>query len=250
MRRCLCGLFLLCMNINAEAGDAAARQVLGFSPDGKVFAFEQYTMEYEEEASFSEYVFVDTVGDKFLPGTPITVRITGDDGLDEKKARAEAAKKAAAIVGKFTIADKGQHFPGKPSMELDDIGIYQMSQEPLARRQSLGLPDGRKAELSISSRPLGTALCSSGRGVQGKFQVQGLALSLTLGGKTVMLQDDRKLPKNRRCVSGYGIAEAYVHTAPDKVLTLAVLIETVDNEDSHAGPNRRFMAVTRRLPSK
>ena len=78
----------------------------------------------------------------------------------------------------------------------------------------------------------------------------GKILRLTLDGKPTILQEDRKLPEARRCVSGYGIAEAYLHAAPDGAVTIAAIIETVDNHDYHAGPNRRFMAVTRRLAPK
>ena len=58
---------------------------------------------------------------------------------------------------------------------------------------------------------------------------------------------DKRLPKSRRCVTEYGIAEAWLHEAADGTQTLAVLIETVDAHEFHAGPNRRFMAVTKRL---
>lgn len=249
MRRLCCALLLLLIPAAAEAGDAAARNVLGFSPDGKIFAFEQYTMEYEEEASFSEYFFIDTVRDTYLPGTPVFVRVKGDDGLDEKKARADAAVKAAVLVQKHRINDRGQHLAGKPSMDPDDIGIYQMGAMPMAAKQEFALPGGRKAELSITTRPLGKAKCESGRGVIGEFEVKGLILTLAIGGTKITLQDDRKLPRSRRCVTAYGIAEVYLHTANDKTVTLAALVETEDNHDSHAGPNRRFMAVTRRLPA-
>jgi hypothetical protein len=114
------------------------------------------------------------------------------------------------------------------------------------------LPDGRKARLTVSQRALGKADCdgAGGRGVKGKVAVAGLKLTLTLDGKPTVLQEDRKLPETRRCVSGYGIAEAYLHTAPDGAVTIAAIIEAVDNHDYHAGPNRRFIAVTRRLPPK
>ena len=86
--------------------------------------------------------------------------------------------------------------------------------------------------------------------MKGKVAVAGLKLTLMLDGKPTILQEDSKLPESRRCVSGYGIAEAYLHTAPDGAVTLVAMIETVDNHDYHAGPNRRFMAVTRRLAPK
>lgn len=242
--------FLVVTSLSAQAGDAAARNVLGFSPDGKIFVFEQYTTEYEEDASFSEFVFVETLKDRYLPGTPIRIRVKGDDGLEESKARERAAAKAAPLVGKFTVADKGRHFPGKPSIDLDEIGIYQTATEPLSQSLDLEFPGERKAMLSLAERGVGTAICKTARGVSTKYEVKGLTLTLTLDGKKILLQDDRKLPANRRCVTAYGIAEAYLHTADDKSLTLAVLVEVVDNDDSHAGPNRRFMAVTKRLPTK
>lgn len=43
------------------------------------------------------------------------------------------------------------------------------------------------------------------------------------------------MPKSRRCVTEYGIAEAWLHEATDGTQTLAVLLETVDAHESHAG---------------
>jgi predicted secreted protein len=236
----------------AAAGDAAALRVIGLSPEGTIFAFEQYTTIYEDEAAFSEYFFVDTRTDHYLPGTPIKVLLRDDDGNDEKKAREQAAAKAAPLIAQHRIEQPGTRHEGKASMALDEIGIYQMNTGPLAKAQAFTLPDGRKARLMVSQRSLGKADCdgAGGRGVKGKVAVAGLKLTLTLDGKPMILQEDKQLPPARRCVSGYGIAEVYLHTALDGAITLAAMIETVDNHDYHAGPNRRFMAVTRRLAPK
>ena len=236
----------------AAAGDAAALRVIGFSPDGAVFAFEQYTMIYEEEAAFSEYVFIDTRTDRYLPDMPIKVLLRDDDGNDETKARGQATAKAAPLIAQHKVEQPGTRHEGKASMALDEIGIYQMSPGPLAKAQAFALPDGRKARLTVSQHALGKADCdgAGGRGVKGKVAVAGIKLTLTLDGKPTILQEDRKLPEARRCVSGYGIAETYLHAAPDGAVTIAAIIETVDNHDYHAGPNRRFMAVTRRLAPK
>lgn len=250
--RTLLALLLATLSSPALAGDAAALRVLGFSPDGSVFAFEQYTMLYEDEAAFSEYVFIDTRTDRYLPGTPVKVLLRDDDANDEKKAREEAAAKTAPLIEQHKIGEPGTRHEGKASMALDEIGIYQMSPGPLAKAQAVALPDGRKAQFAIKQDPLGKALCegAGGRGMKGQVAVAGLKLTLTLDGKPVVLQEDKKLPDARRCVSAYGIAEAHVHAASDGTVTIAAIIETVDNHDYHAGPNRRFMAVTRRLPPK
>lgn len=235
---------------SAFAGDAAARRIVGFSPDGAYFAFEQYTMLYEDEASFSEYVVVDTRTDRFAPGTPIKVLIRGDDGLDEKKARADAEAKAKPLIARLKIGEPGTRIEGKPSMDLDDGGIYQMDAQPLARSLAFTLPDGRAATLAVSRLPLTMALCEGygGRAVAAKARGYGMRLTLTVAGEpAIVLQNDKTLPKSRECAEDYGIAEAWLHKAPDGAVTLAVLVEYADNQGYHAGPNRRFMAVTKRI---
>lgn len=235
----------------AQAGDAAARRFIGFSPDGRFFAFEQYTMIYDEDAAFSEYVIIDTEKNRLVPGAPVRVFIRDDaDGLDEEKARADAEKKAKPLLDKFKVSEPGSYVAGQPSMDLDEIGVYQMEPKPLAKTLDVPLPGGRKARLAASSHPLGTAMCEGfgGRGRAGRAKVAGLKLTLSLDGSApVVLQQDNSLPKSRRCAVDYGIAEAYLHAAEDGTITLAALVEYADNDGYHAGPNRRFMAVTRRL---
>jgi predicted secreted protein len=250
--RCATFVVLGCLTTTtAPAGDAAARNIIGFSPDGAYFAFEQYTMVYEDEASFSEYVIVDTKAGKFVPGTPIRVLIRGDDGLDEEKARADAQAKAKPLLDRFKVSELGTRIEGKPSMDLDDIGIYQINQQPMATSLDIPLPDGRKAQIAVSRHPIATVMCEGmgGRGTPGPAKGYGIKLTFKLAdGPPIILQHDKALPKGRRCALEYGIAEAYLHKATDGALTLAALIEYSDNDNFHAGPNRRFMAVTKRLP--
>lgn len=250
MRLAFAALAILTTTCPAAAGDAAARRVIGFSPDGAYFAFEQYTMLYEDDASFSEYVVIDTRTDRFAPGTPVKVLIRGDDGLDEKKARADAAAKATPLLERLKIGERGTHIEGKASMDLDDGGIYQMDTKPLARSLAFALPDGRKATLSVARHPLQMATCEGygGTGIAAKARGHGLKLTLAVAGQpAIVMQDDKALPKSRGCAHDYGIAEAWLHKAPDGTVTLAALVEYSDNQDYHAGPNRRFMAVTKRL---
>jgi predicted secreted protein len=236
---------------SAQAGDAAARRFIGFSPDGKIFAFEQYTTLYDDDAAFSEYYIIDTEKDRFVPGAPVRILIRGEDGLDETKARAAAEKKARPLLEKYRVGEPGSYVGGQPSMDLDDIGIYQQDPKPLAKSLDVPLPGGRRARLAVEGVPLGNAVCEGygGRSTAGRAKVAGLKLTMSLDGAApVTLQQDKTLPKSRRCAAEYGIAEAYLYTAPDGTVTLAALIEYADNHDYHAGPNRRFLAVTKRLP--
>jgi predicted secreted protein len=245
------GALLLAATSLAAAGDSAARKVLGFSPDGTAFAFEQYAAYYDSMERFIEIQVIDTRSDGFVSGTPFTARIGEDDERDADVVRADFLKKGAPTLERLKIGQPGKHFPGKPSIDLDEPGIYQMAEDPLARTQEFALPGGRKARLAISEEALGKASCfgAGGRATYGNVIVQGVTLTLSLdGGEPMVLQADKRLPKNRRCVTAYGIAEAWLHEAADGVQTLAVLLETVDAHEFHAGPNRRFTTVTKRLP--
>ncbi len=55
----------------AQANDAAARRIIGFSPDGRYFAFEQYgTLDWERiRFGYSEIAILDTQTDQFVGGT-------------------------------------------------------------------------------------------------------------------------------------------------------------------------------------
>lgn len=242
---------LLTVASPASAGDAAARHVLGFSSDGTSFAFEQYSTLYDSTEQVLELQVIDTRTDSFIKGTPFRIETKDDDERETDIIRAELKAKAKPLLDKLKISETGTRIPGKPSMELDEIGIYQMATEPLAKTQALTLPGGRKATLAIKETALGKASCygAGGRGTFGDVIVAGLTLTLAFeGGEPLVLQADKRLPKSRRCVTEYGLAEAYLHKAADGTQTLAVLLETVDAHEFHAGPNRRFMAVTKRLP--
>lgn len=241
---------LLAATSFAAAGDSAARKVLGFSPDGTAFAFEQYAVLYDSMERFIEIQVIDTRTDSFIKGTPFSARIGDRDEREDHVVRAEFLKKAAPTLQRLNITQAGKHLPGKPSIDLDQPGIYQTAEAPLAKSQEFTLPGGRKAKLAIAETAFGKASCygAGGRATYGDVIVQGVTLTLSIDSAApIVLQSDTRLPKSRRCVTEYGIAEAWLHEASDGAQTLAVLIETVDAHEFHAGPNRRFMAVTRQL---
>jgi predicted secreted protein len=236
---------------SASAGDAAGRKVLGFSPDGKHFAFEQFTQFYDATEVLDEIVVIDTTTDRFVKGTPLRLETTSDDERDVAAVRAALMAKAKPLLARYKIDAPGITFPGKPSMALDDVEIYQVASEPLAKTQTFTLADGRKLALIVTDSPLGPATCKTARDVDIDVATAGVKLQLSIDAAApTTLAQDTKLPAARRCVAGYGIAEVLHHQAQDGAQTLAVLLEMVDHAGYHAGPNRRFMAVTTRLPRR
>ena len=87
----------------AFAGDTASLDVLGYSPDGKVFAFEEYGIQDGSGFPYSNVYFIDTDEDKFLPGTPIKVRLEEEAPLAE--IRDMARRKAEPLKAKYRLDD-------------------------------------------------------------------------------------------------------------------------------------------------
>lgn len=90
-------------SLEASAGDTATPQVLGFSADGKVFAFEEHGIQDGSGFPYANRSYIDTATDSFLAGTPIRVRID-DEAADIAAARAQAKEKGDKIVGESVLA--------------------------------------------------------------------------------------------------------------------------------------------------
>jgi predicted secreted protein len=97
------GLLAALPGFAASAGDMASLDVLGYSRDGKIFAFEEYGILDGSGGAYSSIYFIDIAADKFLPGTPIRALEHEEGRLSA--IRTETRFKAAALVEKHGIAD-------------------------------------------------------------------------------------------------------------------------------------------------
>lgn len=91
-----------------SAGDIAAFSPIGFSPDGSIFAFEEYGIQDGSGFPYSNIYAINTVDDTFLPGTPIRTRIDNEEA-GVGAARAQSLAQAQAWIAKHRLAD----FPGQ-----------------------------------------------------------------------------------------------------------------------------------------
>jgi len=64
--------------IAGQAGDFADRALLGFSPDGRYFAFEEYGIQDGSGFPYSNIFLIDTTTDEWVTGTPIRVLTEGE----------------------------------------------------------------------------------------------------------------------------------------------------------------------------
>lgn len=92
--------FLLATTV--QAGDFAYEQVIGFSKDGRYFAFEEYGVQDGSGFPYSHIFVIDLETDTFAPSTPLRV-FKKNENVALSTVRAEAQKKARALMKRYEI---------------------------------------------------------------------------------------------------------------------------------------------------
>jgi predicted secreted protein len=101
--------------VSARAGDTAELNILGFTADGGVFAFEEFGIQDGSGIPYAHRFYIDTATDSFLPGTPIRVRID-DETASLEDARSQARSQGEAIAAQAELeANRGLTAGSNPS---------------------------------------------------------------------------------------------------------------------------------------
>jgi predicted secreted protein len=239
----------------AQAGDAAARRVIGFSPDGAYFAFEQYgTLDAgASDSGWSQIDVIDTRTDQFVGGKPIViVDETEEATLTLEQARAQAAAQAAPILARYAIASLGEQtvsdkftFPGEMVAYNDISRLKRVSQKWLSPLyDETGISTIRLDEILAAS----TSDCSASFTAtqQGETSGKALGFRLTLQGQDgkpfKILHEDKTVPGSRNCPTSYSLSESYQFTPAGKPTVIVVLVQRFSQ--GFEGRDRRFLAVT------
>jgi predicted secreted protein len=222
----------------ARAGDYAYRDILGFSPDGKFFAFEEYGVQDGSGFPYSNIFVIDPAKDGWVDGTPIRRRID-DEATPLTKARSEARAKADPILKKLGVEPRGLLVVSNPATELsaDPYHVrfrlndfFNMEERPWSLR------------LTPITAPEPAATCEN------LGPVKGLKLELTSPeGETKVIAQDTSIPESRFCPRDYAISDVVAFTA-DGETTIAVLLSLF--RQGFEGPDRRFIAVTTRVSDR
>ncbi|MFZ1774796.1 MAG: DUF2259 domain-containing protein, partial [Rhizobiaceae bacterium] len=99
----------------ALAGDAATLEILGFSADGGIFAFEEHGVQDGSGFPYSHRFYINTADESFMPGTPVRVRID-DEQASEADARAQAAQQGEAVVPAAVLAQNPGFTAGRNAL--------------------------------------------------------------------------------------------------------------------------------------
>lgn len=205
----------------AAAGDIASFRPIGFSPDGGIFAFEEYGIQDGSGFPYSSIFFIDTRKDAFVPGTPIRVQID-DENAGLAGARTKAAAKAASLVQKFAIdANPGLMAAFNPVTETES------PDHSLTYRQyAMDPPVGGKFALALEEIALPpSALCKDvtpqSIGFRLSFEMEDGQPSQRL------LHADQKIPESRNCPTGYRLGGVMVHHPTGKDPVHVVLVQVL-----------------------
>ena len=215
------------------SAERAELSVIGYSPDGKYFAFEEYGIQDGSGFAYSSIYVVDLAADKWVEGSPFHVRAE-DEEKSVFEIRATAFGNAADLLQELTIERTARLIAHKADGEFgDEIGL------------KFGVPGYSKPgdvwgeyELSLDIyKAPSPQICVDYTGEL----AMGFRLRFTDGEVEKILHEDSKVPQSRSCPVTYRVsAVAIPFDAYD--LKHAVALISIWGR-GFEGLDRRYMAI-------
>lgn len=214
----------------ALAGDAAELNILGFTTDGKVFAFEEYGVQDGSGFPYANRFYIDTTNDQFVSGTPIRARID-EDGASTADARRKATEQGEKIVPSPKL---------RPGFTAAYNAVTELSADPfriVALPRPVFPPIDKPVGLRLEEIDLpGEANCE-GFGQSRGFRL--IRFDPETNADIATLHEDKRIPASRSCPLGYRLAALYTDME-NGVMAILISIRGAGFE----GPNHRWLAVT------
>lgn len=217
----------------ALAGDRALIDYVGFSPDFRYFAFEEFGIQDGSGFAYSNLYVVDLDTDSWVVGTPVRLQAESEE-TSLVDIRAAVADKASSHIESFSIevpveiaALIGDGVPGTDAASLN-FGAPAYWPGTVSGDYTLTLDTFETAA---------TSPCAEWFGVAPK----GYELSIADSGTTRLIHRDGNLPRSRGCPTDYRI-HSVVMPFQGTTLSNAVAIISV-YPGGFEGPDRRFLAV-------
>lgn len=221
-----------------RAGDVAELEILGFSADGKIFAFEEYGVQDGSGFPYANRYYIDTETDKFLPGTPIRARIDNENAT-VADARGQVKSNAQSVISDDVLAAHRGHTAGfSPVTELSG-DPFRMTVNPRPVFPPIDTPLEFRLEEQLIDAPDSCELFGARIGFR-LFRV-----TVEDGARTQLIHEDRTIPSSRGCPLGYRIAAVETFYPKDRSPVFAVLIAM--RTGGFEGPDYRYLAVTGRF---
>jgi predicted secreted protein len=241
MRALLVAAAFLAFAPTAFAADGAQSRALGYSPDAKYFAFEQYGTQDGSGYAYADIFVLDTSRNSWVKGSPFRVLDENEsDNIVSAMAKADAL--AAPLLKSLKIAPAFDTLVQAPFTEI----IADRRKAKFARYyDSVGNPENYEATGAYVLEARDVTLprpaeCAEDDG----YTVVGVELVLTnlKTGASTSLSKDATIPKSRYCPHAYDIEAIYAPSAYGlKVEPMVAIIGYYSR--GFEGSDRRFIAM-------
>lgn len=199
--------------------------VIGFSPDGRFFAYRQSGLDIGN-VHFADLFIVDTLTDKWVEGSPVRVRRPASQS-SLQDVRNALDTQAGRLMRRLGLS---RALAGVAYVPRDRARMY------------LDLPWGERALLSITTR-LGLAApgCPLSVPVE-KGRLAGFLLTLQRPTEVSVVHDDSVVPRGRGCPISYRFASGFIKPRGNDAVIANVIAY---REPTYGGHVRtRYMAIT------
>lgn len=227
--------------VPALAGDRAQANYLGFSDDGRYFAYEQYGILDGVGGFYSDVFVIDLTEDKWLDGVPFSAEADGEDAAQSlAKTRAAALQAAQPLLDQYGISNPAA------IAALNGDGVLGPNGQPLdGKTVHFGQPfyAGIQYDYTLSLEQLDAANSATClESADGPYQGFALTLTDNEAKTTRELHRDagqQPIPASRGCALSYAIYSIVypLESEGDPVALISIYTQGFE------GLDRRFMAV-------
>ena len=226
---------------SALAADGANFNVIGYSPDSRYFAFEQYGVQDGSGFAYWDVFIIDLKTNQWVKGAPVRAVIQ-DETAKLSAARAKARALAEPLLQRNAIAEPAALIAANPATEVvadrSRIAFDRWYRPMGASPESLATTDIRH-EVSVEAMKLPDP--------QGCYDADGPYFGFSLTLKDLKLDSahvfykDETIPASRGCATGYDIAAI---VAPANITDEDRMVAIVGvYARGFEGADQRFVAV-------
>ncbi len=221
----------------ALAGDRALFDPIGYSADGRYFAFEEFGIQDGSGFAYSNIYVIDIPADSWAEGTPIRLRLD-DEGEPMIAVREQNRAEAEPVLSGLEIAVPAEIIAligdgaFDPEAAALDFGLPGYGPGQVRESFTLGLETFDMPGARAGTEPCETYLDGP---------AQGYALTLAGDGEFRELHRDSRLPQSRGCVVTYRLHGVVAPMNAQDLDAGLAIISTYPF--GFEGPDRRFLAV-------
>jgi predicted secreted protein len=217
----------------ALAGDRALIDVVGFSPDFRYFAFEEFGIQDGSGFAYSNLHVVDLSTDSWVLGTPIRIR-ADTEARSLPDVRAQANAEAADHIENFGIA-----VPVEWAAMIGD-GVPENNGKALRFGAPAYSPGTVSGDYTLTLSTF-EAPAVSPCGEWFSTAPLGYQLSISDVGGDRLIHRDASLPRSRGCPTDYRLYGVVMPFGGASISNAVAIISVYPG--GFEGPDRRFLAV-------